>query len=220
MDVNVLLAEEVRIDSIFFRIRSHPRQSSCHGLLHHFAQMSGRRELLSAAHPARFDEHDVAAHWRPHQAHCHAGLLHALVDFSFRAELGYAKEFPHDFGSHNHFFRVAFRKTPCLFARDGSNLAFQVAHTGFSRKAMNNFLQAFLGEFNLFAKFYAVFSGLLRDQVFVRNVDLLFASVARQFDDLHAIAQRLRNWIHPVCGGNKNHLRQIERHVQVMITER
>src|SRR6267378_2258868 len=53
----------------------------------------------------------------------------------------------------------------------------------FSRKAMNDLLQAVLGEFNLFAKFYAVFGGLLGDQVSVRNVDLLFASVAGQFDD-------------------------------------
>src|SRR5258706_554703 len=62
---------------------------------------------------------------------------------------------------------------------------------------------AVFAELNLFAELYSVFRGLLGDQVFVGNVDLLFARVSRQFDDLHAVAQRLRNWIHPVRRGDK-----------------
>ena len=66
MNVNILLAEKVRIDSVFLRIGAHPGQRRGHRLLHHLAQMSGGGELLSATHPAGFDENDVATHRRPH----------------------------------------------------------------------------------------------------------------------------------------------------------
>ena len=147
-------------------------------------------------------------------------MLHAFVDFSFGAELGHSQKFPNDFRSYRHLFRFAFSDSPSLFAGDRSDLAFQVSHTGLSREAVDNLFQAFFGELNLFAKFQAVFSGLFGNQVAVRNVDFLFAGVAWQFDDLHAVAQRLRNRIHPVCRGDENHLGQIERNIQVVITER
>ena len=65
-----------------------------------------------------------------------------------------------------------------------------------------------------------MFGGLLGDQVFAGNVDLLFAGVTGEFDDLHAVAQGFWDGIHPVCGGDERDLRQIERHIEVMIAER
>jgi hypothetical protein len=76
----------------------------------------------------------------------------------------------------------------------------------------------------LFRKFDLLFRDsvlfdLPRNQVLERDVDFLLFGVALQFDDLHAVAQRLRNRIEHVRGGNEQHLREIERHVQVVVAE-
>ena len=46
---------------------------------------------------------------------------------------------------------------------------------------------------------------------------LLVLGVARQIDDLHAVAQRLRNGIEHVRGADKQHLGQIEGNIQVVV---
>src|SRR5207245_8733341 len=43
--------------------------------------------------------------------------------------------------------------------------------------------------------------------------------VALQFDDLHAVAQRLSNGIKHVGGRDEENLRQVERHIQIVIAE-
>ena len=37
VNVNVVFAEEVRVDCVFFRVRANPRERRGHGFLHHFA---------------------------------------------------------------------------------------------------------------------------------------------------------------------------------------
>jgi hypothetical protein len=96
VDVDVLLAEKVRIDTVPLRIRSRPGQRRGHRLLHDLAQVPGHRELFPSAHPAGFDEHDVSAHRRPHQAHSHPRCLDALLDFFLRPELRHAQIFADD----------------------------------------------------------------------------------------------------------------------------
>src|SRR6267378_2862491 len=182
--------------------------------------MPGHSELLAAAHAGSFDEDDVASHWRPDQSDGYAGPLDALLDFLLRAEFRHAQEFTDYFRCHDHLFRFAFGDAPRLFARDRSDLALQVAHARFAREAVDDFPQPLVGEVDLLAHFYAVLGGLLGDQVLVRDVQLLFARVAGQFDDLHAVAQRLGDGIHPVGRGDEQHSREIERHIQIVIAER
>ena len=220
MNVNVLLAEKVRIDSVAFAICTCPRQRCGHGLLHDFAKMPGHGELLAAAHPRGFDEDDVPTHRRPNEPHGYSGPLDALLDFLLRAELRHAQEFADDFRCDDHLFRLVFGNAPRLFPSDRRDLSLQVAHAGFPREAVDDFLQARVCKVDLFADFQAMFRGLLRDQILVRDVQLLLARVARQFDDLHAVAQRFRDGIHPVGRGNEQHLGKIERHIQVVIAER
>ncbi len=52
-----------------------------------------------------------------------------------------------------------------------------------------------------------------------RDVDLLPGRIAGDGDDLHAVAQRRRQRAEIVGGGDEHHLRQIERHLQIMIGE-
>src|SRR5439155_374952 len=114
----------------------------------------------------------------------------------------------------------SFGTAPRVFARNRRDLALQVAHARFSGEAVDNLLQALVRELDLLADFQAMFLGLLGDQVLVRDVQLLFACVSRQFDDLHAVPQRLRDGIHPVRRGDEQHFREIERHIQIVISER
>ena len=65
-----------------------------------------------------------------------------------------------------------------------------------------------------------MFGGLLGDQVFVRDVEFFFSRVAGEFDDLHAIAERFRDGVHPVRGSDESDLGQVEWHVQIVVAER
>src|SRR5438093_2278757 len=97
VDVNVLLAEEVRIDAVALAVRSRPGQCRSHRFLHDFSQMAGHGELLAATHTRRFDEDDVASHRCPDQSDGNAGTLDTLLDFLFRAEFRHAQEFADHF---------------------------------------------------------------------------------------------------------------------------
>src|SRR5437016_2411001 len=50
-------------------------------------------------------------------------------------------------------------------------------------------------------------------------MDFLFLRVALQFDDLHAVTQRLSNGIKHVGGRDEEDFRQVECHVQIVIAE-
>src|SRR5260370_36786230 len=181
--------------------------------------MPGHGELLAATHAGRFDEDDVAAHRRPDEPDGNAGPLDTLLDFLLRAEFRHAEEFADHFRCRDHLFHLAFRDAPRLLPRNGGDLAFQVAHAGFAREAVNDFAQPFVGEVDLLADVQAVLFGLLWDQVLVSDVQLLFSRVAWQFDDLHAVPQRFRDGIHPVRRGNEDNLGEIERHIEIVIAE-
>ena len=81
-------------------------------------------------------------------------------------------------------------------------------------------MQSLICELNLLTEHDTVLFRLARDQEAFCNSDLLFLRVTGEFDDLHAVPQRLRDGIHPVCGGHKENLRQVERHVKIVIAER
>src|SRR6516164_6189149 len=220
VDVDVLLAEEVRIDAIALCIGTGPGQRRGHRLLHDFAKVARHGELLATAHAARFDEDDVAAHRSPNKTHGHAGFLDAFLDFLFGAELRHPQELAYHFRGDDHFIGLAFSHPPGLLADQSSDFALQVAHAGFTRVAVDDLLQSPVREFKLLAFLDSVFGGLLRDQVLARDVYLLFAGVPGQLDDLHAVAQGFRDGVHPVGRGDESDLRKIEGHVQIMIAER
>src|SRR5262249_7147734 len=197
MDVDVLPAEEVRVDAVALGVRSPPGKRRGHGLLHHLAQMAGHGELLAPAHAASLDEQDVAARWGPSQAHGNAWPLDALFDFLLGAELRHAQHLADNLRRDDELVRLALSKAPRLLADQRGNLALEVTHAGFAREAVDDLAQTFDGELDLFAHLDAVFAGLPGDQVLGRDVNLLLLGVAGELNDLHAVAQRLRNRIDP-----------------------
>src|SRR6266849_5770551 len=186
--MDVLPAEEIRIDGVALGVAAHPGEGRVHGLLHHLAEVAGHGELLSAAHAAGFDEDDIAARRRPYQADRNAGALDALLDLLFGAELGYTEQLAHNLRGDQEFVGLPLGQAPGLLAGERGNLALEVAHTGFARIAVDDLPQAVLGKLEQLANPDAMLIGLFGDQVLRRDVDLLFLGVARQFYDLHAIA--------------------------------
>ena len=65
----------------------------------------------------------------------------------------------------------------------------------------------------------AVILTLLRQDVTLCNLHLLRLGVSRNLDDLHAVAQRRRNGVELIRGGNEEHLRKIELHLEVVVLE-
>src|SRR6202035_899248 len=143
-----------------------------------FAEMARHRELLAATHARGFDEHDVAAYRCPHQADRNTRLLHALLDFLFRAELRHAEEFAHNFRGYNHLLVFSLRDAPRLLADNRSDFALQIAHAGLAREAMDDFPQPTVRELQLLAHFQPVFGSLLRNQVLVCDVQLFLSGIA------------------------------------------
>src|SRR5208337_5357548 len=182
--------------------------------------MAGHGELLATTHAAGFDEDDVTANGGPDKTDRNPRFLNALFDFLFGAILRDAEELAHNLWSHNHFLGLAFSQATRLLANQSSDFPLQVAHARFPRIAVNDLLQPRFGEFELLAFLDPVFCCLLGDQVLARNVNLLFAGVAGELDDLHAIEEWPWNGIHPVGRGDEDDLRQIERHIEIVIAER
>ena len=61
---------------------------------------------------------------------------------------------------------------------------------------------------------------MARDQITERDHDLFVFGVALQFDDLHPVAQGIGNCVEYVRGRYEEDMREIEGHVEVVITKR
>ena len=60
---------------------------------------------------------------------------------------------------------------------------------------------------------------LLREQVALRDLELLVLGVARELDHVHAVEQRPRDRVQLVRGADEQHLREVEREVEVVVAE-
>ena len=60
---------------------------------------------------------------------------------------------------------------------------------------------------------------LLRHQVAPRDRELVAVGVARQLDHLHAVEERRRDRGQGVGGGDEQHLREVEGHLEVVVAE-
>ena len=65
----------------------------------------------------------------------------------------------------------------------------------------------------------AVLLDLARHQVALGDLELLLLGVARELDHLHPVAQRRRDRVELVRGGDEQDLRQVERQVEVVVAE-
>ena len=78
--------------------------------------------------------------------------------------------------------------------------------------------QALLGERELLA-LEPVGLQLLRDEVALGDAELLFLGVARELDHVHPVEERRRNRVELVRGADEEHLREVERKVEIVVAE-
>ena len=101
---------------------------------------------------------------------------------------------------------------------DRADLALEVAHAGLARVAVDDLGDRVVGDLDLLV-LEAVLLELLGHEELARDVALLVARVARQLEDLETILERRRHRVDHVRRREEHHVRQIERHLEVVIGE-
>src|SRR5215218_783387 len=199
-------------------VRAHVRERGLRGLLHDLAELAGDRELAGAGHRARLDEQHVAADGRPGQAGGDPGLARAALDVGGEAraaeQLAHLRACGRDL-----LLEAALRNLARDLAADRADLALEPAHAGLARVQADDRLQPGLGERDLRA-LEPVALDLARHQVARGDLELLLLGVARELDDLHPVAQRSRDRVERVRGGDEHHAREVVRDVEVVVAER
>ena len=106
----------------------------------------------------------------------------------------------------------------CQLAHHGGDLSLHIAHARLARVVTNQVHQRLIRDDRLgFGQ--PVILALLRQDVALCDLHLLRLGVSRNLDNLHAIAQRRRDRVELVRGGNEEHLRKIELHLEVVVLE-
>ena len=103
-------------------------------------------------------------------------------------------------------------------ATDAADLALEVADPGLARVLLDDRAQRGVGEAHPGA-LEAVLGELARDQVALRDVELLVGRVAGELDHLHPVEQRAGDRVEVVRRGDEHHLGEVEREVQVVVAE-
>ena len=124
----------------------------------------------------------------------------------------------HILGGDFHFYARVARHAPRHFAAQGRDFPFQIANARFPRVFPNQFLQCAGRDFQLLLA-QAVILALLGEQKLLRDVEFFLFRVARERNHFHAIFEGGRNWVEQVRGRDEHHVRQIERHFQVVVAE-
>ncbi len=117
------------------------------------------------------------------------------------------------------FSSLAFHHAPGLLTADCADRLLQLAYSGLARVVANDIAHRFLGNLDLL-RGNSVLLDLARNQVPLGDVHLLLFAVALQRNQFHPVQQRRRNRVKHVRRANEQYLAEIERHVEVVVTER
>ena len=97
-------------------------------------------------------------------------------------------------------------------AREGRNLAFQLAHAGLAGVIVDDAAQSWVGEFHLLFGQAMLFQ-LARHQVAFGDLQLFRLRVAGQLDHFEPVAQRRMNRLQPIGCSDEQHPRKVERQI-------
>ena len=107
---------------------------------------------------------------------------------------------------------------PRLLSANRPDRLLQLAHARLARVVADDVPHRILGKLDLLRR-DPVLLDLARNQVAVGDMHLLLFAVALQGNHLHAVHQRRRHRVQHVRRADEQHLRQIERHVEVVVAE-
>ena len=103
-------------------------------------------------------------------------------------------------------------------AADIGNLSLERTHAGFAGVAVDDLVYGADVERHIVLG-NAVVLELLGQQELTNNVALVVVGVARDLDDLHAIAERRRDGVHLVGVGDEEDLGEVDRDLDVVVAE-
>jgi hypothetical protein len=103
-------------------------------------------------------------------------------------------------------------------AHDVGDLALEVPDAGLVRVRLDELGHRLVGDLDVL-RLEAVVLHLLGDEEPLADLDLLALGVARDLDDLHPVAERHRDRVDEVAGGDEQHLAEVERHLEVVVLE-
>ncbi len=198
------------------RVTAREGPRGARGLLHDVAELSGQDELALAAHQRGLDEHDVAAGRRVVHARRNADLV--LAGHLLGVDVGAAEERPDVFGTDLGRLDLAGGDAARDLARELAELALELAHARLARVAGNDLADRVVREPEL-TRGEAVLLDLPRQQVDLRDLELLGLGVAGERHDLHAVEERARDVLDEVRRRDEEDLREVERHAEVVVGE-
>ena len=213
MDVVLELRQ---FDADLASVRLEVRQRRRRRLLHHIAQLTGQLQLTLAGCQRGLDEDDLAACRRPHQAGGDSGTVDAFGDIVEMAAL--AQRRPHAPDVDRLADLLADRDVGHGTAHHRRDLALEIADACLARVLAHDEADRVVGHRHLVGS-QSVGGELLGDEEAPRDVHLLGLGVAREVQHLHAVSQRGRDGVERVGGGDEHDLREIERHVEIVVAK-
>ena len=202
--MNILSLIKIRFDAVIVSTCPHHADSSLDRLLHHVPEFSCVHLPSLTGNDNSLNAQKVAARVSPSQS----GHLAHLVDFVFSAIsiLSHAKVFLQSFRGHTNLAEFVFvlYELPGYLSTDFRDLPFQTAHSCFASVITDNIEQHFFRDADFF-RLKSIGLDLLRDQVLLRDVDLLFLGITGNTNHFHAIQQR-RRYIQSIGRRNEHDL--------------
>ena len=197
-------------------VRAHPRERRLRRLLHHLAELAGDRQPALARVGGRLDEEDVAADGRVGEpgrdARVGRALAHLAAEAARPEPLAERASSTRTLSASPFAIRVAALRQRSAMRRSRLRTPASRVYSRIDRAqdAVGK-AQLLLGQ--------PVRLELLRDEVALRDAELLLLGVARELDHVHAVEQRPGDRVERVRGADEQHLREVERQVEVVVAE-
>ena len=217
MDVDVVLLVEVLRQAEGIGAAADVGERGLRRLLHDVAELARQDELALALEHGDFSRQDRTADFGPGHARRDADLR-LLLRLRLQ-ELHAAEEVRQVAARHADGRLFALDDLARGLAADLADEALELAHARLARVVLDDVLQHACAEADVLAG-EAVLLTLTADEVALCDLELLVLGVARELDDLHAVAQRARDGAEVVGRDDPEDLREVERDVDVVVAER
>ena len=198
-------------------VRAHPRERRLRRLLHHVAELAGDRQLALARVGGRLDEEDVAADGRPGEPGRDARVGGALARVGREA----ARPEPRRAACSASIATVSALPSATSRAalRQRSAISRSRLRTPASRVYSRITTRSASSPISSCSSSRPCASSCFGTRYSLRDLELLLLGVARELDHVHAVEQRAGDRVEQVGGADEEHLREVERQVEVVVAE-